>query len=217
MKALNRLFSKSHLLIGLVTVTFNIAFSTPTFAGAHLGISGYQSGTHAELQKTLNSRAGASLSFDLFRVVRIGYSYRLDTESTSGLRVSDSSIANSYVNFNNIKEVTKQSVDLTIVPFMTQFIVPFIFGGIAKKDYLYRVQAEDVNDNGIITVEIKAGENGNPAWGWNAGFGTRIPVNKEFSIKVTQTFSEGLKKSSPTAEGVKVWDTYTEYGITYKL
>jgi hypothetical protein len=215
MKSLNRLFS--NLLIVLVAVTVNIATSPAAFAGAHLGVSGYRSGTHAELQKTLNSRAGASLSFDLFSVLRIGYSYRLDTESTSGLRVSDSSQNNSYVNFNNIKEVTKQSLDLTVVPFMTQLIVPFIFGGVAKKDYLYRVQAEDVNDNGIITVEIKAGENGNPAWGWNAGFGTRIPVNKEFSIKVTQTFSEGLKKSSPTSEGVKVWDTYTEYGITYKL
>jgi|GEM_PF-890357 len=202
-----------HTTVRIILVGLALLFTeTQAFAAAQLGLSGYRSANQAGMQQSDSSLLSASLSFDIFTMLQLGYTFRNESVNSYGKRENEST--SKYVNFKDYRETLKQSLDLTIIPFTTQLVIPFVFGGIAQKTYIFQGQAEDINDNEPFQTVIRPGEGGNPSWVWNGGFGMKIPLSKDFSIKVTQTYSEG-RKIDEEQKVKQVLDTYTEYSIVY--
>jgi hypothetical protein len=196
------------LIVGLAL----LITESHALAAAQLGLSGYRSANQQGLRSSDSSLMSASLSFDIFTMLQLGYTFRNESKNEYGRRENAST--EKFVNFTEYNETLKQSLDLTIIPFTTQLVIPFAFGGIAQKTYILKGVAEDINDGDPYQLIYRPGEGNNPLWVWNGGFGMKIPLSKDFSIKVTQTYSEG-QKVDEELKAKKVLDTYTEYSIVY--
>jgi hypothetical protein len=189
------------------------------FGAAQISVSGFASKSHQKLQNTDSNAVSASIAFDIFSMVQLGYTLRTSSNIEHGtIENEDGAPPLDYIDFRYAKNVVKQSVDLTLVPFMTRTIVPFIFGGVAQQTYLFRKEEEVFGGTSQQSLTIRPGEpgTGNPLFAWNGGLGVRIPLNSDFSIKVTQTYTES-KTQSPGGKVQDTLDTYTEFGISYNL
>ena len=180
-----------------------------------VGISGNSSSTHSGLEQSSDTSLSASVSFDLGSHFRIGYTHRQSWEKKSGLKIFDSNdgVSVSLENFSETTLSTIKSLDLTIVLYQGQLIVPFVFGGIAWKSY-------DVSEYSDTKGYRSYSPETDPVW--NAGGGLAITLSERFSLKVSKSFSPGKvytfdSEQNAIVSARRVTDAYTQVGITYKL
>lgn len=185
-------------------------------AGMHLSLSGSQSSTHAGLQKIESGAGSASVAFDVWDYLRLGYTYRQEIASTGGYtegKNADGGIprdadgnALTYVKFLNRSRVISQSLDLTIVLYAGDVFMPYVFVGYGTKQYDILNQTENQPDE--HTRSNLPSPNG------GAGFGIRL--SQRFSLKFSYTVSLGVKQL-PGQVAESTLDNYTQVGISYAL
>lgn len=177
-------------------------------AGVHLAVDGSASNNDMGLQNNKRSMIRGSVSFDVGSHLRVGVTHRLDTMITSGYRQSSTNI--NYYFEKNQTDVASNSLDLTLILFYGDLLVPYIQAGAIVKDYYVKEQS------GGITYILDPGESPPQP---SAGAGLNIVLTKQFNLKLSYDVSPGYKIASPSEQEKiqMVLDTTTSVGLVYKL
>ena len=191
---------------------FVMMYSSHALGGVHVSLTGYDALTHARRQITENSSLGGSLAVDIYSYLRIGLSYSAREETTSGKKeYEDANGAITYPEFRNTSKITQYSLDLTVVLYNGSIPSPYIFGGMAKKGYEYRIYNEydNLGEEAVFKLPPKQ-------WVWNAGIGTQVLLSSRLSLKVSYSFSEGIK-TDQDGNDTTALDKYLQYGVSYRI
>ena len=178
-------------------------------AAVYLSADGSYGKFNKYLEKTVSIGAKGSIAADINSNFRVSYSYKYGIEKVSGYQ--DYTSGNTvYLYKINSRTLTRiHAIDLIGVLYNGTYFVPFIFGGAAYK--LYDMKYENEAVSGVYNVSKKLG----PVE--NFGCGLSIALSSSFSLKVTNTWSPGIKlvpEEYLTSEGTKVYDSVTEVGIS---
>lgn len=148
-----------------------------------------------------------SVAFDLGSHFRLGLTHREENNTQEGyvLNTADSA----YYLKNQKMLITSNSIDLTLIIYYGKIVVPFIQGGAIIKDYAVTDTIAGLSSSSSIQSPPVP----------NAGIGTNIVLNRNFSLKLSYNVSPGYKIADPTDQDQieAVWDSYTSIGVTYKL
>jgi hypothetical protein len=109
---------------------------------------------------------------------------------------------------DDTKEVTN-FCDLTVILYQGM-VSPFVFGGVARKDYYTKVSYPGTTYTSHIPLPLSQ----------RYGLGVSLTLNREFRMKITQTFSPGVKidlVDNTTEVAKKFVGTTTEVGISMRL
>jgi hypothetical protein len=196
-KHIRRSFHFAILILSTIT-------SQTAFSGVHISLGGSHSESNAGYQKIVSGAGSAGLSFDIGGYTRLGYTFRQETDATTGYQLN--SAGTNYVYFRKNATVTSNSVDLTLILYAGDIFTPFVFAGVVKKQYSTHIQ------DATGSVESYAYPYAGPQGG--AGLGVRL--SQKFSLKTTYTMSNGYTVI-PGQELQQTVDSYTQVGITYEL
>lgn len=194
----------------IIAILMLSALSTDSLASFNVSLSGSTSKSAFGLESHERSNVSASFAVGLARFVRLGLTHRRSFEKKKGLRrqrLSDERTI--YYEFVDDTEVLTSSIDLTVILYHGQ-VSPFIFGGAARRDYF----SETVNpfESNKFSIENDIVP--------NYGLGLSIMLSREFSLKLTQTYTEGEKiELSPIGEEIKskTTDSFSQIGISYRF
>jgi hypothetical protein len=167
------------------------------------------SNSNFSLETHKKSSISANISLGIGSYVHVGLTHRRSFDNKSGLkktRLDENTIA--YIPFEDNTEIITNSVDLTIFLYSGK-VAPFVFGGVAKRDYLTEISYLQQSAKSATTLFPVP----------NYGFGLAIQLTRDFNLKITQTYTPGIK--TVLEEGIErsetVKDSYTQVGIGYKI
>ena len=184
----------------------SLSLSSSLFASLHFSLQGSVSDNYLGLS-TKNSRATSlSAAFDIGTYLRLGVTHRQGLEKIEGY-VVDSSTSQYYYNERSVQSYAN-SIDFTIILYYGRVFVPYVQTGMVKKDYYITSSIENVT---IAPVKLAL------APVPNAGMGLGIILNKNFSLKLSYSVSEGIMQATPLSEAKKRLDSNTSIGISYKI
>ena len=198
-----------------IAVTF-ISMSSIASAGMHLSLSGSQSTSNAGYQKIQSGSGSASVAFEIWDYLRLGYTYRQELAYTGGYTESkdangniqkDSTGASMYVKFLNRSKVISDSVDLTVVLYAGEVFMPYVFVGAGRKNYNIVNSVEGQEDD-VIKLSMPPSPNG--------GAGIGVQLSRRFSLKFSYTVSQGYKQL-PGQPLELTLDSFSQVGISYAL
>ncbi len=185
--------------------------SQMAFATISLNLSGSNSTTTANLEKTKSRALSANIGLSLGSFLSIGVTQRRTYEDLGGYKKGYMADGKTplYLPFRQLTEQTINSVDLTLIPYQG-VVSPFIFGGVAKRDYFTQLDYQGMRlTSKQILYPVP-----------NYGGGLAIQLGSSFQLKVTQTYTPG-KQTDLTPEGEEktrdVRDFYTELWLGYKI
>ncbi len=199
-------YKKTFLLL------FTLLFCQQTsYAAISLGLTGASEKTTNALEKTTSNQISANVSLGLGNHILIGLTHRRSFEYKTGYKKASTNNPNIfvYIPYRDNGESLTNSLDLTIVPY-NGLISPFIFGGVARRDYRNEIFFLDQN------IPSKYSMFPIP----NYGFGTAIQLGMGFQLKITQTYTPGIETvlSETGEENTKmVKDSYTQVWVGYKI
>lgn len=178
-------------------------------AAIYLSADGSYGKFNKYLERTESIGAKGSIAADINSNFRVSYSYKYVIEKVKGYQdyTSGSSVSLYQISSRTLTRI--HAVDLIGVLFNGRYFVPFVFGGAAYK--LYDMKYQNAAVNGVYNVHKKLG----PVE--NFGAGLSIALSSAFSLKVTNTWSPGIKLEPEeylSSEGKKVYDSVTEVGIS---
>jgi hypothetical protein len=185
--------------------------STPLEAAINVGLSGSVENSNNALEKYRNHAVSANVSLGLGSHLLIGLTHRRSFDYKTGLKKTELSgqpNAYAYIPFQDNVESITNSLDLTIIPF-NGLVSPFIFGGVARRDYFNKFEFLG------NTIRSKATLFPIP----NYGAGVMVQLGRGFQLRITQTYSPGVKTILDNGEerNLSVRDTYSQVWIGYKL
>ncbi len=197
----------SNFLLALTLLVWQNASS----AAISLGLTGASEKTTNSLEKTTSNQISANVSLGLGNHVLIGVTHRRAFEYKTGYKKASTNNPNIfvYIPYRDNGESLTNSLDLTIIPY-NGLISPFIFGGVARRDYRNEIFFLDQN------IPSKYSMFPIP----NYGFGTAIQLGMGFQLKITQTYTPGIETllSDTGEESTRiVKDSYTQVWVGYKL
>ena len=195
----------------LVTLLLGASFSpTSAFAGVEINLSGSNATSSNNLEKSTTHAVSGNIGLGLGDFVSIGLTHRRSYINNTGFKKGRSADGTAYV-YNPFTERTESitsSIDLTLIPF-SGTVSPFIFGGVARRDYYNQFDYQGSRITSTQTLYPVP----------NYGGGVAIQLGGSFQLKITQTFSPG--KQTSVNDGVEsekeVRDSYTELWLGYKL
>lgn len=203
---MNHLKKCSHVMLFLLVI---VGWSTPSLAGLNLELAGSGSQSNAGLTQQKDSSGSVSVGMDMGTHFQIGLSHRESIRDQSGLREIINGTTASYEAFASRTHAIINSVNFTIILY-NGVISPYVFGGIARHQYNTEIMTLTTESQDKFTIPMVP----------NYGFGFAIYLNENFSLKITQTFSPGIKTTLDTT-GQKVdkivKDSYLDIGIRYKM
>jgi hypothetical protein len=193
---------KNFIVISMIF--FMLSVSTHGLAAMKVSLSGSRSESNAGYQKIQSGAGSAGLSLDLGEYFMVGYTHRQELSSTVGYQQIDGT--NIFVQFKTLSHVTTNALDLTLILYGGEIVTPFIFAGLAVKNY--------------VIDFVQAGQDpqrvSKPHYGPQGGAGLAIRMSQKFSFKLTYTLTDGVKQY-PGESAEQTLDTYTQMGITYAL
>lgn len=194
---------RKHLIVALSIFYFS------DFLGAvTIGLSGATSHANYSLETQKSSIISANISLDIATFVRVGLTHRRSFQEKSGLKKVTDQVVTEYHRFEDNTDIITNSIDITVILY-PGYISPFVFGGIARRDYFTEVLYRGLRSKGETTLAAVP----------NYGLGVAIQINRDFSLKVTRTFTPGIR--TILEDGLEVSevinDTYTQLGINYRL
>lgn len=191
-----------HLLIASLAF---IAVTTTANAVVYLTIGGNASQNNVPLS-TYNSIAGSgSIAIDLGRYVRLGYTHRQEYQSTQGWTKEDNNAQ--YIDFYNLTHLTSNSVDLTVILYEGELLVPYIVGGGVIKTYRFENRKAGITEKSDpLTMPPVP----------NLGTGVGLRLNRDFTLKLSYVASPGYTQE-PNGEIKGTWDKYSTLQLTYQL
>jgi hypothetical protein len=177
-----------------------------------LGVAWSDSQSHLGLEKLQSSTLNGSISFDIWDHIQLGVTGRKEYEKRTGLKRTTNSDGTQYIyfNFKDVSQTITTSVDLTLVLYNGP-ISPFIFGGVARREYKTLIEYPEFDLHQETNDTLDAVPNG--------GYGIAIFLGRGFSLKFTQTFTEGQKITIDGSKRIetKVYDQYTQVGLNYRI
>ena len=147
-----------------------------------------------------------SAAFDLGTYFRLGVTHRQGLEKIQGY-VADSSSTVYYYNERSINSYAN-SIDLTVILYYGRIFVPYVQTGFVKKEYYISSSIENIT---IDPVRLSL------APVPNAGAGLGIIINKNFSLKLSYSVSEGILQDTPASAPKRILDSNSSVGLTYKI
>jgi len=196
--------NKSILLCALL-----LSAAEPAHAVVYFTLGGSQSQNNVG-QSYLSRAGSASVAVDLGEYFRVGITHRQEFSENQGY-VEYRTQKGQYYLSPGTTHVVANSVDLTVILYNGDTFVPFIQGGLVRKDYDFEVTKED--ESGQVIVEEGQATQG-PVPSIGAGVG--IKLNRNFSLKLSYVASPGYV-TMPDGELAAKIDTYTQIGITYQI
>ena len=185
----------------------SIAFGT---GNVSIGLSGYGSNNNAGLERYETTSGSVNLSIAAGRYVQFGLVHRRAFEHRHGLKYDTSQEA--YYKFKNDVDSATYALNATLILYQG-IVSPYIFGGVAKKYYTYKF-TYDFDSPIVHTTKFTL------PYSPNYGFGFAFRLNRDFSLKISQTYSKGrlirLNEAGEEEEEDAI-DTYTQVGISYNL
>lgn len=188
----------------------SLLVSSKAAATVNIGLSGAASTSNFSLETHRSTALSANISMGLWSLIHIGLTHRRAFENKSGYKkatVDDGSFA--YLPFQDNTESVTNSVDLTL--FLTQgTISPFIFGGVARRDYFTEIEFQDQRVRSTTTLYPVP----------NYGVGAAIRLSLQFQLNITHTFTPGVRTTLDDEGNEKnsvVKDSYTQMGISYRM
>lgn len=180
------------------------------YGAISVGLSGSTSQSSYSLETQKSSVVSANVSVAITRFLRIGLTHRRSFLEKSGLKKtqSEDQTQTIYFEFEDNTDVVSNSIDLTVVLYPGQ-ISPFVFGGVARRDYYTEVRYPFSESKGQTTLPAVP----------NYGVGFAVQLNRNFSLKITHTFTPGISTTLEDGEEIteSVNDTYTQLGISYRI
>lgn len=200
-----RVFGKALLFFAL-----NL-FASSSYAVISVSLSGSAENTSNALEKYRNNAVSANISLGLGNHVLIGLTHRRSFEHKDGYKRAETKEPNqyAYLPFKDYGISLTNSLDLTIIPY-NGLISPFVFGGVASRQYQNEITILDTNSRSSGTLFPIP----------NYGFGTMIQLGMGFQLKITQTYTPGvqtyLDEDGQEANRV-VKDSYSQVWLGYKI
>lgn len=199
--------------------------SAPSLAGVYVTGSTVAGSTNMAYSGYRSQYSSGSIGFDVASILRLGYTYSqedtindgyTDSRSADALKSQDATAANAnddpsddgnLVAYNVQSRVIGNSVDLQIVLYKGDVVVPFVIGGVIHKQITSTTSKE--GETPAVRKEASLGP--------QAGAGLGFRLNRQFSFKVTQMASPGEKRKPFEEKATKVWDRKLTLGLTYEL
>lgn len=194
------------ILLAFLQLTF---FSQIALSAVHFGVSGNVAKNTLGLEEHRSQAWKGSVGFDLGRYFRIGFSARQQITRESGHKdVDESEDTEDLKEYESKVRLVTYSTDLMVALYAGQIFTPFIFGGYGVN----RFQVENFReDQGTDTAE---GSYPAP----NYGVGLAISLNRNFSLKITNTWTIGIRTNPEDTEDQEfVQDNSLDIGISYKF
>lgn len=185
------------------------SFATPALGVVYFTLGGSQSQNNVG-QSYLSRAGSASVAMDLGEYFRVGITHRQEFSENQGYVEYRANKGNYYLSPGRT-HVVANSVDLSVILYNGDIFVPFIQGGLVRKDYDYEVTKED--DTGQIITDVGQATQG-PVPSLGAGVG--IKLNRSFSLKLSYVGSPGYV-TMPDGELASKVDTYSQIGVTYQV
>jgi len=184
--------------------------ANPAKAMVNIGLSGSAATSNFSLETHRSTALSANISIGLWSYLNIGLTHRRAFENKSGYKKASASRETIiYLPFQDNTESVTNSVDLTL--FLLQGTVsPFIFGGIARRDYFTEIEFQDQKSRSTTTLYPVP----------NYGLGASVRLSMQFQLNITHTFTPGLRTTIDDEGNEKnnvVKDSYTQMGITYRI
>ena len=198
-------FSK---FFGLIVTLIVLLSANPVLAAVHFGVSGTVSTSNLGLETTRKQSGKGSVAIDLGSYFRLGYSFRKIHEQEENYR-RDEDTSNLYRSEQDMV-LDVHAFDLIAILYAGELFTPFVFVGAAWKyyDISYYDEEEGRGSNQLFMGPVE-----------NYGGGLSISLNKDFSLKVTTTWSPGWKINPDDPDGKleKVRDVQTDIGLSYRF
>ncbi|NRA68706.1 MAG: hypothetical protein HRU19_29745 [Pseudobacteriovorax sp.] len=179
-------------------------------AAVSVGVSGSNSSSSFGLESNRSTTISASVAVGFLNFLRLGLTHRRSYEKKSGFkseRITEDLVA--YTEFQDDTEAITNSFDLTAIIYKG-LVSPFVFAGVAHRKYFSEVTIRNTIYRSRTTLPLVP----------NYGIGLSIRLNRDFSLKLTQTFTPGTKNTvdeNGVEQEKKVTDSYSQIGITYQL
>ncbi len=203
-------FAKTRGLFYQILMVAAALLPGKALAGFSLDLSGSGSNSSAGLVAQQDNAVTASVGMDLGEHFQLGLSHRISDKTQKGLReVTLMNGTRAYTKFESDTRATINSLNLAIILY-NGVLSPYVFGGAARHQYYLRINVDgEVSEDKQVIPLLP-----------NYGVGVAIYLNQNFSLKISQTFSPGIKvvlddKGEEKAEVSR--DSYLEVGIRYRL
>ncbi len=198
------------LILCAILLALSVYPGSSAKASIRIGLSGSASKSNFSLETHRTSAISANVSLAITDYFHVGITHRRSFENKSGLRRAEVSGDQSYVYlpFEDNTESITNSVDLTAYLYQGQ-VSPFIFGGVARRDYYSEIEYLEQRIRSRTTLFPVP----------NYGLGAAIILSREFRLRITQTYTPGVRTVIEDGEEKSnvVKDSYTQIGITYQL
>jgi hypothetical protein len=189
---------------------FALLAGTSAQAAINISLSGSSEISNAALERYRSNSVSANVSLGLGNHFLLGITHRRSFDNKMGLKRAENAETKTleYIPFEDNGESTTNSFDLTIIPY-NGVISPMVFGGVARRDYYNEIQfmgSRIVSRQTMFPIP-------------NYGFGTIIQLGAGMHLKITQTYSPGVKTTLEDGEEISrlVKDSYTQIWLGYRL
>lgn len=175
----------------------------------HFALEVSTSENNIPLSSQNNRSVEGSVAVDLATYFRLGLTHRQAVNKRKGYVLTSEDPENPQFVYRFDEVVSyANSVDLTIILYAGELLIPFLKVGIVKKDYVITAAAEN--------EEVATSTYSQPPVP-NGGIGLGIRLNRNFSLKISYTVSPGLHQQIPGGEQSPILDTYTSVGLSYNI
>lgn len=180
-----------------------LCYAPQLWAGVSFTVSGWASTTNVPYELHRTQSGSGAVAVDLGSMLRLGYSHRQELSLNRSYETDGVGI---YPSSTEIHEYTN-SIDLTLVLYNGDLVVPYVFGGLAHKRYTSAKEIMGVRS-----------ENSHPGFVVPAGgAGVGIRLNSDFSLKFFHTLSTGYKQNPGDETYERVLDSYSQVGVSYQI
>lgn len=202
--------SDRYKLLNFLAVLLVAVLSPSIQAAVSISLSGSSEISNAALERYRSNSVSANISLGLGDHLLIGLTHRRSFDNKTGLKKQENAEQNAYdyLPFEDNVESVSNSVDLTIIPF-NGVVSPMVFGGLARRDYY--------NEINFLGSRIVSKQTLFPIP--NYGFGMIIQLGMGMQLKITQTYSPGIKTTLEDGLEISrvVKDSYTQVWLGYRL
>lgn len=186
-------------LLNILLASFAL-LSLPLKASVHFTLAGKIKDSNYGLLTQEENEASLSVAFDVGSYLRLGVTHRQETNTSKGFVESEEGYAISTVTTKELAD----SIDLTIILYYGKIFVPYLQFGMIERHYTFISGTQEPRTKRV-------------PWQPNGGYGLAIRLNENFSLKLSQMFSDGVRIPYPNAEPESTLDAYTSVGISYNL
>jgi hypothetical protein len=181
------------------------AFDTPAIGMVYFTLGGSQSRSNVPYQTYVSRAGSASVAVDVGEYFRVGYTHRQEFSNNTGYRALESQ-PGYYGEYISQTRVVSNSVDLNVILYAGELFIPYVSAGAVVKAYNSDIMTVEGRETGSFTLPPVP----------NLGGGVGIRLNRNFSLKLSYTVSQGVKQE-PGGIQEGILDTYSQIGVTYQM